>query len=409
MRIVISGYACRPSGNTEGANAFHLAHELALRGHEVTILTREQDYKATVRALRELDLAQGTVTAVSIAENRGGLISRTLIDRGRYRAYRRYAAWQVRAANWMRSHRGDFDVAHHASWSSISLPIAVAFSGLHFVLGPIGGGQTLHPDLYMWLDGADDHERTRNRVIRSAVPRNPLSRWAASHAGVFLAANYETAQLGRALGAKHVALMMPDGVRRGEISTHPPKFPRAKEIVWVGRFKTFKGAGLAAGAFRRVVASHPDARLTFIGDGPTRTGVMESCSDLVASGHVRFLGLLPWALGQGVLKQARVHLFTSIRESFGAQVLEAAANGIPTVGLDAYGLKTFCQGPGFKLVEPLPADRLDSRIAAALDTCLDWSEERWMFESDGARNLAEANTYQRKAESIEAMFSRVNL
>ena len=402
MRVLISGYDCRPYGGSEGANAWYAAREVALRGHSVVLLTRTSDMDGVRRAIQEDQILDRTLRAVFLSDRVIGPVGR-----GQLGVYTRYSAWQRRAAKWMRSHRSDFDVVHHVSWGSITLPVAAAFSGLPFVLGPIGGGHQLHPDHFQWLDGTPGRDRFRNAVVRDLIALNPASRLAARRAGVVLAANEETADLASRLGALRVLLMLPEGVRRGMLADAPPSYPAGETIVWIGRFFPLKAAGLAVRAFRSVLVQRPDATLTLIGDGPTRQDVMSASQDLIDEGRVRFLGKLPWDEAQVELGRARLHLFSSVRDSSSAQSLEAAALGVPTVGLDAFGLHSFCARAGFSLVDPFPSDQLDTRLGTAVSDCLGWDEDRWRMESEAALEFAGENTYNAKAEALESMYRQV--
>ena len=179
-----------------------------------------------------------------------------------------------------------------------------------------------------------------------------------------------------------------------------PPFPEVPEIVWIGRFLPLKAAGLALAAFRRVATEEPRARLTLVGDGPTRVDVEASAEDLVDSGAVRFTGRLPWDEAQELLASARVHLFTSVRDSSSAQTLEAAALGVPTVALDAYGSRSFLHRPGFSLVDPLPGERLDERFAEVILRALALDPGQWNTESSGALAFASEHLYRQRAPKL---------
>ena len=203
-----------------------------------------------------------------------------------------------------------------------------------------------------------------------------------------LATNDETVSLARNLGAQRVELGLPEGLRPGQLRPSTPPFPEVPQIVWIGRFLPLEAAGLALAAFRRV--SHrgtPCAAHLGWGRSDPRRHRGVSCR----SCRLR-RSPLHWApalgRGAGTAREARVHLFTSVRDSSSAQTLEAAALGVPTVALDAYGSKSFLHRPGFSLVEPLPGDGLDARFAAALCTCWGSLGPGGSRESDGARAFA---------------------
>lgn len=398
VRVLISAYVCDPFGGSEGANAWFTAEGLAHAGAEVHILTRESDAEKTDAGITEYSKGPGLgrLTATYLPDSVPlGLSS------GQLGVYARYAAWQMRCHAWARdASNGPWDVGHHVSWGSLSHPVGLAGCGFPLVIGPVGGGQSLHPDHECWLDGDPQHDRRRAAALRRIIPLSPVSRYAAKRAALVLATNDETVSLARDLGAKRVELGLPEGLRPGQLRAIAPAFPEVPEIVWIGRFLPLKAAGLAIAAFRRVAAEEPRARLTMVGDGPTRGLIETSAADLVASGAVRFAGRVPWDEAQAVLASARVHLFTSVRDSSSAQTLEAAALGVPTVALDAYGSSSFLHRTGFALVEPLPGNGLDTRFAAAALDTLRLSPDRWLDESNAVRDFAAEHQYRGRAQTL---------
>lgn len=402
MRILISAYTCNPFGGSEGANAWYTAEGLARAGADVHILTRETDRENTEAGIAEYaaDPGLGSLAAFYLSDTVPGPVSS-----GQIGVYARYAAWQARAHRWARDARhGRWDVGHHISWGSLTHPVGIAGCPFPLVVGPAGGGQSLAPEHERWLDGHAGHDRRRRVALRRLISLNPVSRYVARSAALILATNHETADLARRLGASRVDLTLAEGVRPEGCRTEPPSFPAQPNIVWIGRFLPLKAAGLAAAAFREVLRSVPDARLILVGDGPTRAEVELACSDLVREDRVEFTGQLAWADAQLVLSRARIHLFTSVRDSSSAQTLEAAALGVPTVAMDAYGCGTFLHRPGFRLVDPLPGDGLDRRYAEALIETLTWSPADWLSASEGALTFARENEYRARARDYMRIY-----
>ena len=327
MRVLISAYACDPFGGSEGANAWYTAEGLARAGADVHILTRQADVARTDVAIRAYAANSGSGSMSSSVLT--DAIPRTL-DTGQVGVYARYAAWQVRCHEWAKdSDNGRWDVGHHLSWGSLSHPIGLAGCGLPLVIGPVGGGQSLEREHERWLDGDPSHDRWRTAALQMLTPRNPLARRAARQSALVLATNEETVSLARVLGARRIGLGLAEGLRTGQLRASAQAMPSELSTVWIGRFLPLKAAGLAVASFRHVLRQQPSARLTLIGDGPTKSRVEALAADLVRAGSVRFEGHLPWAEAQRVLAQARVHLFTSVRDSSSAQTLEAAALGVP--------------------------------------------------------------------------------
>ncbi|TFE49845.1 glycosyltransferase [Streptomyces sp. ICN441] len=100
-----------------------------------------------------------------------------------------------------------------------------------------------------------------------------------------------------------------------------------------------QGPPVGAARFALLPDEIPGARLEVLGDGPLRNELERLAGRLGVSGSVCFRGLLPWPQTLGAYDEADVLLFTSLRDSFGVQNLEAWARGVPVVHLDHQGVR----------------------------------------------------------------------
>lgn len=101
-------------------------------------------------------------------------------------------------------------------------------------------------------------------------------------------------------------------------------------VLSVGRLAPEKNLALTVAAFRALQASHPQARLILVGDGPARTELQAANPDLHFAGVQR---------GDELSRHyasADLFLFSSLSETFGNVTLEAMASGLATVAFD-YG------------------------------------------------------------------------
>lgn len=387
MRVLLSGYTCDPNGGSEAALTWFTAYELARAGARVTLLTRAKDRARVEGGLRAAS-TRGVHLSVQYLDDTSLVVPHSDLLRSRGR----YLTFQVRARDWVREHPG-VDVAHHISWASLNYPIGVAESCRPVVIGPIGGGQSVPYGLEGWVDGRLRWERAR-RMIASAPLLPQVAAQLRSAAAVF-ATNEETERRLANLGSRSVGLLPVEAVRSDMRSLRSPVDP--PRVVWLGRFHPVKGAGLALAAFRLVARDDHRAQMDFVGDGPVRPLIEQLSRDWGLQERVRFHGGIPWAEAQSILAGARVHLFTSLRDSFGAPVMEAAAQGVPTIGLDIGGLRTFCRRPGFRLVNPQPGEDLDHRLAREIEAVLALETPRWLALGDASREWAETHTHANRA------------
>ena len=130
-------------------------------------------------------------------------------------------------------------------------------------------------------------------------------------------------------------------------------------VLHISNFRPVKRINLVVEIFQRIREQTP-ARLVMIGDGPDRGAAERQVADLGLSDHVSFLGeqldLVPW------LSVADLFLLPSSQESFGMAALEAMACEVPVVASRVGGLPEIIDDgvTGF-LCEPDDADGMAAR------------------------------------------------
>jgi rhamnosyl/mannosyltransferase len=158
------------------------------------------------------------------------------------------------------------------------------------------------------------YERTFGRfVLRSSLRVIAVSQATAAHVG--------------RLGARNVTVVA-NGVDHGQF-VPPPQRPESPiEIVFVGRLIGNKGPAMALAAFSSL--HHPAARLTFVGDGPSRADLEKAGAKI--GDAVRFLGHRDDVAE--VLKAAHIMVRPSQTEGQSLAMLEAMASGMVIVASD---------------------------------------------------------------------------
>jgi len=224
-------------------------------------------------------------------------------------------------------------------------------------------------------------------------------------ASVALATNPETAKLLKALGAEDVREMLMDAVPDEALSRRHER-GSSMQILWVARFLPRKGARLALKTFAEVLRQEPSARLRMVGDGPTLAVARQYARNTGIDKAVEFTGRLPFAEVQELYASADVFLFTSVRDAFGAQVLEACAKGLPTVAIRQSGVGSSLAAMG-NLVEPLPGNDLPGRLADAVVRMLTASPAEWMAQSSAAYDVAAHNTWTTHCKSLSDLYREV--
>ena len=114
------------------------------------------------------------------------------------------------------------------------------------------------------------------------------------------------------------------------------RIPKDKKIaLHVGRIDGEKSVDRVIDAFELVLRKRDDVVLLIVGDGIAKTELEEMAQALGIEKDVRFLGrVLPPELNE-IYKTANLFITASEIETQGVVLIEAAATGLPLVGVDA--------------------------------------------------------------------------
>ncbi len=151
-----------------------------------------------------------------------------------------------------------------------------------------------------------------------------------------IAASPQTAQrLRSVLGAHAVVTVAPNGIDLDEIHGAVAD-PSCTDFVVVGRLVAHKRVDMLLDAIALLRSRGVPATCRVIGDGPERLGLHRYAGDKGLSGAIEFRhDVREQKELYALVKAARVAVFPSAREGFGAAVLEAVACGVPVVTTSA--------------------------------------------------------------------------
>ncbi|MFU8840688.1 MAG: glycosyltransferase, partial [Nitriliruptoraceae bacterium] len=172
-------------------------------------------------------------------------------------------------------------------------------------------------------------------------------------------------------------------------------------LVFVGRLEPRKGALLLARAYRVLLASHPDAQLRIIGDGPERAALEALVSDL-PPGQVQLAGRVTGPALAAALADADVAVAPALGgESFGIVLLEAMAARTAVVASDIPGYRSvISHGANGILVPP----RQPAALAAAIGDLLTDEDRRHALVAAGTRT-ALAHDWPQVAARIRDVYT----
>lgn len=401
MRIAVIGHACAPDAGSEPGITWNWVTALG-RIHEVTLLTHPH-----FRAGIEAGLAKSPSPGLSVQY----VTTRNRFDRwhpeetGERGIRFHYLIWQRAVLDSLmeQNRHRDFELLHHVSWGTLQQPPVAWKTGLPFVWGPVGGGQTWPAD-FMEYCGSRPQERIRNLIVK-LTRFNPMVKAATRAADLALATNHETAALLRRLGVRRVEWFPDYGTLPEWLDERQPQEDGGELLLlWAGRCESRKGLPLVLQAMARIPES--PVRLIAAGDGPLLAEWKALADRLGIGGRVEFLGRVPWTRMKDLFLKAQAFVFPSLRESFGTVMLEALARGLPVVTLDHQGAGALITPEaGIRVPLTTPAET----VAGLAKAFASLAADRVLLKrlSHGAFELARQNLWKARVEQMNHWYEEV--
>jgi exopolysaccharide biosynthesis WecB/TagA/CpsF family protein len=402
MNVLIIGFACSPRLGGEPSNAWNWAWQLS-RHHRVWILAHPHDREGIEQFLASHPNPSLSTRWVGLPK----MLDDPRLRRSNLVLAIHYQMW-LRAAykKAIQLHRQvGFDVVHHISFGTINAPPPFWKLPVPFVWGPVGGAQRVPTSFHRYFGCLSSREIVRS--IRVAMlPLSFSLRRAARSSALVLATNHETDYFLSRAGSRNVRLFLDSGIPSSFISGRPAPAQRDRPftLLWVGRMERRKGLPLALEA----LAQNQDlnAKLLIAGDGEMRTAWEQYARRLHLVNRVQFLGHVPWNEMARLYESADAFIFTSLRDSFGTQVLEAMGHGLPILTLNHQGVGTFVpQDAGIKVPVTFPEQTLAGLAEGIRRLALFPEERRKMGEA--ALAYAKTQTWERRAEYMSKLYEEV--
>jgi glycosyltransferase involved in cell wall biosynthesis len=238
------------------------------------------------------------------------------------------------------------------------------------------------------------------------MPFLPPVRHAAQRSAAVLATNTATARLLKVAGAQEVIHFIDSGVPSSFELPAPPTDRGSKtfDLLWVGIFLRRKALPLALEALSQV--KDLPVRLLIAGDGPMRNQWVSLVRRLGLEDRTQFLGRVDWREMPALYQRADAFIFTSLKDSFATQVIEAMSQSLPILTLDHFGFGEFVpSSAGIKVPVSNPQETVAAlaqairRLVESPELCRKMGETAWKY--------AQEHTWDKRAERMNRLYSEV--
>ena len=191
-----------------------------------------------------------------------------------------------------------------------------------------------------------------------------------------------------------------------EAATEPTPWPRAENVLYLGRIDPDKGIDHLLAALQIVWAERPQARLTLAGsraEGSARVDAWIQSLPEALRARVTCAHDISDPAKRRLLAQARVLVLPSRHESFGIVLLEAWAHATPVITLDTAVARCIVR-PGIDGLLTPPGDV--PALGAALSDLLADPARAERLGTAGRESLLTTHTWDHVAERFETAARR---
>ena len=385
MKILLSAYACEPHKGSEPAVGWNWMLSLVKQGHEVTVLTRENN-----RSALEAQIAQRSLPVKPVYFDLPAWCGRWKRWPGGLNAY--YFLWQIGAYRLARKlHRlTPFDLVHHITFVTFRQPSFMGGLGIPFILGPVGGGETSPRHLRGGMSLSGRFRESFRDLIIAFAKHDPLMNRTFSKASLIGCTTAETLQ--RIPGRfHHKCLVLPAIGIDPPADQHPPIVPSSPSFLFIGRLLYWKGLHLVLRAMPEVLRQLPDARLKIVGEGKDAPWLKQVAESAGIAAHIDWIPRLPHQEISTAYRGHVAFVFPSLHDSGGLVILESLAAQLPVICLALGGPGLFVNPSCGIVIDPYQSEELIQKSIA--DAMISLAQQPSTREALAANCFARARQF----------------
>jgi glycosyltransferase involved in cell wall biosynthesis len=321
-RVLLSAYACAPNRGSEHGVGWEWALQVA-RFNKVWVITRSSN-RISIEKIGNQEIRFIYVDLPDFM---------LFWKKGRYTTWCYYYIWQILAFCRAKKLNKEikFDLVHHVTFMSVR-PNFAPFLGIPSIVGPAGGLQLL-PKGFHGTAGYPMKEWSREFLIRILSLSIFWNIFLHKATRLIIANSLSVDAIPRKFHHK-IHLMQIGAVAPKDPQTEIDKSGLIK-IYWGGIYERWKGLELLLRAIAKI--SNENLILDITGTGKDEIYYKQLVESLGIKEKVIFHGWLQRESQSVLIQECDIFVFTSLRETTGAILLEAMSLSKPVIVLNWSG------------------------------------------------------------------------
>jgi glycosyltransferase involved in cell wall biosynthesis len=369
-----------------------IAHGLAERGNQVTVLTADWGLKARLNEEKVAEVEHGPFGWRGVENGVTAIYLPTWL---RYRSL----TWNPAVKRFCSARLPDFEVAH--------------IYGLYDLLGPVVADACLKIKIPYVLEPIGMFVPIVRNLRLKRIYHALFGRRLFEGAGAIVATSeQEVEELAGGGVARKKIVLRRNGVERPASWPAPGTFRQrlgitkeARIILFLGRLSEKKSPGLLLEAFASLSKAAKDNNLHLVFAGPDEGGMKsrltEMATQLGVNSRVQFTGAIFGEAKWAAYRDASIFVLPSQNENFGNTAAESVAAGTPVVVTEQCGIAPLLAGVA-GLVVPHEAGALAQAIKALIDD----PELRARFAA-GSKTVTARMGWEEPVREMEALYNEL--
>lgn len=388
----MSSYSFGAGRGSEAGVGWNVAAGMAARGHEVCVVTTSEFHHLNTPALEKANLP------LRIVEFDAGLTH--------FNSSQSYKQWQKAVGPELRrlAAENHYDLIHHVTFNQYRNLRDVFEVNLPYVIGPIGGAETVHPrfwkelPLSMALKEAVRYLPWDVLPLKKRISTSPAK-------GVVMASTPQTAaRLTETAGIQNVRLTPIISLHDAEIAHQGPQQASEPYFVFDGGARPEKGLKLMLRALAQLWSGGIKCPVKVAAvDESARPRIQQYAAGLgLPTEAVELVPFMPRVELLELLKGACGFVSVGFRDAGCMALLEAVALGVPSLCLDLSGQHWL---PGeYAIKVPVLGAHIEQRIAGAMAELVQKPAKAPEWHAVRAKWIVENMSWNARLDYLEQVY-----
>ena len=391
----MSSYSFGAGRGSEAGVGWNVAAGMAARGHEVCVVTTSEFHHLNVQALVDSGLH------LRIVEFDAGLTH--------FNSSKSYKHWQKSVGPEIKrlAESEKFDLIHHVTFNQYRNIFDVFAVDLPYLIGPIGGAETVHPRFWKELPVCMALKEAARFLPWDIYPLKHYIQQSFSR-GKVLASTPQTAhRLQHVAGVENVELHPIISVHDSEICEEVPQMASERYLVFDGGERPEKGLKLMLRALARMWMAGVQCPLKVAAVSESARGKIMHYAQKqgVPAAAVELLSFMPRSELLKLMKGACGFVSVGFRDAGCMALLEAVALGIPSVCLDIAGQHWLPDEYAIKV--PVYGGCMEQRLAEAVTTLVQKSAGTAEWHAHRAAWMREHMSWRARLDYLEHAYNEL--